>query len=380
MTKLLYISNIGGQKLAYSFVGTSIKAAHELNYEYYIVANRSKTTAEQRRLDELSFKVKLLHADINRSPLSKENIKAFKQIVSIIKNEKIDYIHCNTPVGGVLGRLAGKMCNVKRVIYQAHGFHFFKGAPLLNWLLYYPIERWLAHYTDALITINHEDFERAHSFRLRNNGKVYYVPGVGIHTKDYVCQGFDFNSKREELKLDKNDIMVISTGDLIARKNFQTSIKAIALAKDPHLHFFICGQGPQKEELENLAVELGIKEQVHFLGFRTDIKELLWASDIFLFTTFQEGLSRSLLEAMATGLPCIASNIRGNTDLINDGENGFLIEANDAVGFGNALNKLSKDYGLRMRMTEANVKRIKQFDFETVTKALYNIYCNELHD
>ena len=380
MRKILYISNIAGKRMTGSFTGSAIRAALRLGYEFHFVVNLSKMDKEHILEGQRRFGITMHHADINRSPYSVSNVKAFGQIVNIIKENRIDYIHCNTPVGGVLGRFAGKKCGIKKIIYQAHGFHFYNGAPAINWLLYYPIERWLAHYTDALITINHEDFERAQSFRLRNHGKVYYVPGVGIHTKDYVCQGFDFNSKREELKLDKNDIMVISTGDLIARKNFQTSIKAIALAKDPHLHFFICGQGPQKEELKNLAVELGIKEQVHFIGFRTDIKELLWASDIFLFTTFQEGLSRSLLEAMATGLPCIASNIRGNTDLINDGENGFLIEANDAVGFGNALNKLSKDYGLRMRMTEANVKRIKQFDFETVTKALYNIYSNELHD
>lgn len=380
MSKLLYISNIGGQKMTGSFAGTSIKAAHELNLEYYIVANRTKTTDEQRKYDEIAFDVKLLHADISRSPLAKENIKAFKQIVAIIREEKIDYIHCNTPIGGVIGRLAGKVCNVKRVIYQAHGFHFFKGAPILNWLLFYPVERWLAHYTDALITINREDFERAQSFQLRNHGNVYYVPGVGIDSKKYDPKDFDVNKKRDEMGLCAEDIMVISAGDLIERKNYQTAIKAIAFAQNPHLHFFICGRGPLKSKLESLAKELGVKDRVHFLGFRTDVKELLWASDIFLFTTYQEGLSRSLLEAMATGLPCIASNIRGNTDLINDSDNGFLIEANDAVGFGNALNKLSKDYGLRMRMTEANVKRIKQFDFETVTKALYNIYSNELHD
>ena len=298
-------------------------------------------------------------------------------MVELIKKEHFDIIHCNTPIGGVIGRLAGKKCKVKKVIYQAHGFHFYKGAPLINWLIYYPIEKWLAHYTDALITINNEDYERAKKFHLRNHGRVYYVPGVGINTKEYEPESFQRDKKREELGIAHDDIMVISAGDLIERKNYKTSIEAIAKT-DNNIQYYICGKGPLKEELEQLSMRLGVESQVHFLGFRTDIKELLWASDIFLFTTYQEGLPRSLSEAMAAGLPCVASKIRGNTDLISDGENGFLNDPNKADEFAESIIRLAEDVDLRKTMEQSCLTRIKKFDTRISEEAMLNVYKSEL--
>ena len=377
MKKLLYVSNIAGKKFTGSFAGTSIDAAHSLGIEYYVVANRSKMTNDQREQDEEKFDIKLCHADISRSPFSLKNIKAFRQIVSLIKQEKIDYIHCNTPVGGVLGRLAGKKCKVKRVIYQAHGFHFYKGAPAVNWLIYYPIERWLAHYTDALITINHEDYERAKKFHLRNRGLVYYVPGVGINTKDYEPRDFKREQKRRELSIAEDDIVCVSAGDLIKRKNYKTAIESIAKIKNDHIHYLICGEGPLKNDLMILATELGVENKIHFLGFRSDIKEILWAADIFLISSYQEGLPRSLLEAMASGLPCVASNIRGNIDIIDNDEVGFLYEPNDVIGFSDGITKLANDPKLRKQIGLASVKQIMKFNTEKVENCLGDIYKRE---
>ena len=178
MAKVLFISNIA--KRVGSFSVASIAAAKECGIEYYYAANWNATSIEQRKEDEMTFGIKLVHIDLTRSPYSPKNIKAYKQLVEFIKKEKIDYIHCNTPIGGILGRLAGQKCKVKKVIYQAHGFHFFDGAPKKNWLLYYTVEKWLARKTDAIITINKEDFERSKEFKLRNNGQAYYVHGVGM--------------------------------------------------------------------------------------------------------------------------------------------------------------------------------------------------------
>ena len=152
--------------------------------------------------DERDYNVILHQIDLSRSPYSKDNIKAYEQLCKIIIDENIDVIHCNTPVGGLLGRLASQKCKVKKVIYQAHGFHFYKGALLKNWLLYYPVEKWLAHKTDAIITINKEDYELANKkFHLRKNGKVYYVPGVGIDTAQYKNEKTVRVEKRKELGL-----------------------------------------------------------------------------------------------------------------------------------------------------------------------------------
>ncbi len=376
MPKLLYISNIAGKKLSLSFLGSAMYASQELGYEFHSVANRSASTEEQTRSDEAEFGIKLHHIDLARAPYSPKNIKAYKQLCKIIRDEKIDYIHCNTPTGGILGRLAGKKCKVKKVIYQAHGFHFYKGAPKLNWMVYYPIEKWLAHHTDALITINREDYELAkNKFRLRNKGQVYYVPGVGIDLSQYAITVHA--ELRASLGIGENDVMLISAGDLVERKNYKLAIEAIAKTNLKNLKYCICGKGPQFDELKAYANALGVGDQILFLGFRSDMKELLQVADIFLFTTKQEGLPRSMMEAMASGLPCVASKVRGNTDLLEDGVGGYLCDVENSGEFTDAIKKLAKNSGLRKQFGDANIKHILEFDISEIAHKMEAIYGQE---
>lgn len=381
MRKLLFLSNgtkpseeeanyIGEEKLT-SFSLSAVKAALCLKLEVTIGVNRNNP-------DKLTcdYPVTFYNAEIYRNPFNlKEVYKAYKNACKELSKGKYSVIHCNTPIGGLVGRIAGKKCGIKTVIYTAHGFHFYKGAPKLNWLLYYPVEKWLAHYTDALITINQEDYELAkRKFRLRKGGKVYYVPGVGIDTAQYNLEEKHRNEKRTELGLSETDIALISMGDLIKRKNYNTAIQAIAETKNPNLQYFICGKGSEETNLKSLAETLGVSSQIHFLGFRSDIKELLVASDIFLFTTKQEGLPRSMMEAMASGLPCIASRIRGNVDLLEEGKGGYLFDAQDVDEIVGKLRVLSADRELREKMKKENLERIKKFDVKDVKKTIEEIY------
>lgn len=375
MSKILFISNISNRIT--SFVTASIAAAHNLDIDFYQAANWQNAEPSKIAAEEKTHDIKIKSIPMSRNPLARTNVTAYKELVEFIKQEKIDYIHCNTPTGGILGRLAGKKCKVKRVIYQAHGFHFYKGAPKKNWLIYYPVERWLAHYTDALITINGEDFEAAKKFKLRNSGKVYYVHGVGIDMSQYNQRKINREEKRLELGLSENDVALISMGDLIERKNYDTAIRAIAEAETSCLHYFICGKGPEEERLKTLAASLGVSEQIHFLGFRSDIKSLLTAADIFLFTTKQEGLPRSMMEAMASGLPCIASKIRGNTDLLDGTNGGFLCETTDVSAYAEKLRLLAKDKTLRETMGKNNLITIQKFSTETVSEEIRKIYESE---
>lgn len=377
MSKILFISNISNRIT--TFVTASIAAAHSLDLDFYQAANWQDADPMQIEKDEKTYDVKIKSVPISRNPLAKSNLTAYKEIVTFIKKENIDYIHCNTPTGGILGRLAGKKCHVKKVIYQAHGFHFYKGAPKKNWLVYYPVEKWLAHYTDALITINSEDFELAKTkLKLRKNGKVYYVPGVGIDTAQYNLSAKAREEKRMKLKLREDDVALISMGDLIERKNYDTAIRAIAATKNSALQYFICGKGPEEENLKKLAESLGVSEQIHFLGFHSDIKELLSAADIFLFTTKQEGLPRSMMEAMASGLPCIASRIRGNTDLLDGIDGGYLCDTTDVSAYAKALNLLAKEKTLRETMGKNNLITIQKFSTETINEEVKAIYESEL--
>ena len=370
MEKILFVSNIA--KKIGSFSLASIEAAKECGIQFHMAANWDNANEGQIRSDEENYNIRIHNIPLSRTPYSLKNIKAYKQLVHIIKSESIDYIHCNTPVGGLLGRLAGRRCKVKKVIYQVHGFHFFKGAPFKNWLLFYPVERWLAHYTDAIITINKEDYERAKKFKLKNNGKVYFVPGVGIDTSQYHSDRQLRLEKRKELGLRDDDIALISMGDLIVRKNYQVAIEAISESHNSHLHYYICGNGPEKERLHDYSKKIGIEKQIHFLGYRTDIREILQAADIFLLTSLQEGLARSLMEAMASGLPCIVSRIRGNTDLLGGNNGGILCDS--LQDYVDAIYRLANDSALRKHMSQNNLRTVQRYTIGEVTNETPHVY------
>ena len=350
-----------------------IEAAKPLGYEIYMGVNR--LYAEKL---ESEYDIRFYNSSSYRSLFDfKSNFIAYKNLMDLLKKEKIEVIHCNSPIGGILGRICGRIAKTPIIIYTAHGFHFYKGAPLINRTIFKWAEMWMAHFTDAIITMNSEDYEAAKLFKLRENGKIYYIPGVGVDTQEFRSKDLDRRGVRDSLGLKTDDIVFISMGDLIQRKNYASSIKAIAKAGNEKLHFLVCGEGPLLDQLKKITQKLNLVRQIHFLGFRNDIKELLQIADIFLFTSYQEGLPRSMMEAMSAGLPCIASKIRGNIDLIENGKGGYLYEPDDINGFAEGIKSLISQESLRKQMGEHNLSRIKNFDITKIKYLMSGIY-NEI--
>lgn len=309
-----------------------------------------------------------------RFPFSKVNINAYKELKKLIQENNYDIIHCHTPVAGVLTRLAAKNSKNTTVIYTAHGFHFFKGAPLVNWLIYYPVERFCARYTDKLITINKEDYKRAKRFKLHKNGKVYYVPGVGINLEKIQNLKVDIKQKKTEIGILEDIPVLLSVGELIKRKNHETVLKALSQIKDKNFVYLICGRGVLMEHLQNLTKQLGLESEVKFLGFRKDIAEICKTADLFIFPSYQEGLPVALMEAMAAGLPVIASNVRGNRDLI---EKENLFEPNDVKTLTSLIEKrfdVMENDGFR-KETYTN---LEQYSLTNVLKQMAEIYEEQL--
>lgn len=307
---------------------------------------------------------------IERSPFKfKQNFRAYCELKDIMKQHHFSGVHCHTPMGGVVGRLAAEACRVCPSIYTAHGFHFYKGCPLKNRLIYQTVETFLARYTDAQITINHEDYEAAAKFPLR--GKAYFVPGIGIDIKAVANEPCDRGKTRESLKIPANAFVFISVGELNENKNHATAIKAFAKADIPNSYYIICGEGRLKESHTELIEKLGLSNRIRLLGFRKDIRCVLHACDCFVFPSFREGLSVSLMEAMAAGLPCIASRIRGNVDLLKNSR--YLFEPADE----NALCQLLKDAanGVQIEQEcELNRETLKKYDIKNVSKEMQGIY------
>lgn len=353
-----------------SFSKAAIWAANEMGWELHMGINRN----HPENIKSIDYDIKFYNQHTYRNIFAlRDNWKAYRNLCKYLRdNPQIEIIHCNTPIGGVVGRLAGRKFN-KKVIYTAHGFHFYKGAPLFNRTILKWIEKFLAHYTDILITINQEDYEAALKFRLKNGGKVVHIPGVGISTEKSVPK-FSKKNLLQILGIFECEFICICMGDLVKRKNYKTAIRAIALSQIKNIHFLICGIGPELDNLKCLSKKLGICDIVHFLGFRKDIKDLLSISDIFLFSSLQEGLPRSTMEAMAAGLPCIVSDIRGNRDLIDDGKGGFLCPLNNVSEWSKKISLLAKDVELRRNMGLHNIEEIKKYEISNIEGNLYEVF------
>ena len=317
--------------------------------------------------------VSVTHVPIPRKIYDIKGIfKSIKQIRKMCKKEKYALMHCQSPIGSVVARAAAIKArkNGMKVIYTAHGFHFYKGAPKKNWIIFYPIEKVFSYVTDVLITINKEDYTFAKKHM--NAKQVEYLPGVGIDTEKFWLENFDEETKRAELGITKNDLMILSVGELNKNKDQEVIIRAIAKLNDSRIHYFIAGRGDKEEYLRNLAKSLGVNLQL--LGYRTDIIELLNTADIFALPSLREGLSVALMEAMSAGLPCIVSRIRGNVDLIEEGKGGYLCEPDDVDGFKNRIGELMFKSKKKTEFSKFNRERITFFDVKEINDKMKLIY------
>ena len=315
-----------------------------------------------------------------RTPWKPKNLKAYRMLKEIIDREHYDIIHCHTPVGALIARLAALDARKQgtRVIYTAHGFHFFTGAPLQYWLLFYPPERLLAPVTDVLITINGEDYARAQK-RLPAK-RIEYVPGVGIDTGKFRNLEVDCQAKRAALGFTDSDFLMLTVAEMTPNKNHITVLKAMAALKGQpefaHMHYLIVGRGELWQSLETSAAELGISDHVHFLGYRTDAPEWYRCCDLFVFMSFREGLSVALMEAMSSAMPIVCTKIRGNTDLIEDGITGLFCE-NRPEALAQMLRKLYADPEKRKALGRAAAERSELFDEKTIHARMKEIYFGE---
>ena len=305
--------------------------------------------------------VKISYIRLNRSPFSLSNYKGIIDLKRIIDNDSFDLIWTNEPVMSIATRLAARSARKKgtKVVYMVHGFHFFDGSSKGSWLIFYPIERIMAKFADYLITINKEDFNRRKSFGFKD---VFYVHGVGLDTKRFREASVDRSLKRKEIGIPNNVIMLLSVGELGTRKNHEVVIRALGELKDKDIHYAICGEGVLEDYLKNLCKELGIAENVHFLGYHRDIPEICKAADIYVFPSQREGLGIGALEGMASGLPLISSYVNGIRDYTEDGVTGYTIQPHNIEGYVMAIRKLADNTGDRARFGSHNMIAAQKFD------------------
>ncbi len=296
---------------------------------------------------------------LRRSPLSATNFNGYRDLVNIMSDNHYDIIWTNEPVMGVATRLTARKLRKSgtKVLYMVHGFHFFNGAPRLNWMIYYPIEKLAAHLTDVICTVNKEDYVRAKSFKVP---RVEYIHGIGINT-DRLSTKENRNDIRKELGLSDSDFIVLSVGELNKNKNQRTIIKALGKLKNNKIHYIICGKGVEEGNLKQLAREKGLSSNVHFLGYRRDVVDICSCVNVYVMPSFREGLPVSSLEAMYCGLPLITSKTRGLVDVNKDGINGYICECADYNAFADKIQHLYNEYSLCETMGNRNKEDVIPF-------------------
>lgn len=302
-----------------------VEVLHKHGCEVHVAARDN--LAEKNGL-KLDFVEKVYDIPFARSPKSKDNIQAYKELKHIINNENYDVIHCNTPMGGIVTRLAAKQVRKQgtKVYYTAHGFHFYKGAPKKNWIVFYPIEKYFSRMTDKLITITKEDYHLASQ---KFHCKVERIHGVGVDENRYhsVLQEEQMEIRKQFGFTDGQKI-ILCVGELLPNKNQQMIIHAMQkiVKKYPDAQLLLAGNGSEKENLENLIKSLRLTENIKMLGYVTNLQEYQKIADVSVSCSKREGLPLNIVEAMLSGTPVVASVNRGHRELIQNGKNGFLID------------------------------------------------------
>ena len=354
-----------------------VEVLHKHGYEVHTAARDN--LAEKNGL-KLDFVDKVYDVPFARSPKSTDNIKAYKQLKKIIDDGNYDVVHCNTPMGGIVTRLAARKArkNGTKVIYTAHGFHFYKGAPKKNWIVFYPIEKFFAnHYTDRLITITNEDYDLANE---KFKCQIERIHGVGVDENRYFPVLEDEKKElRSQMGYNENQKLILCVGELLPNKNQQMAIRMMTevTKQYPDAILLIAGNGPEKNNLEQLIAELGLQNNVELLGYVTNLQDYQHIADVCVACSKREGLPLNIVEAMLSGTPVVATYNRGHRELIQDGKNGYLIVGDNIEQMEQKVLEFLTDTEVTKRIKEQAQYDIMKYSKRNVQSELAGIYFME---
>lgn len=351
-----------------------VKMLHDHGCEVHVAARDN--LAEKNGL-KLDFADRVFDIPFARSPFNKSNISAYRQLKELIEQERYDAVHCNTPVGGILARLAAKQARKQgcKVIYTAHGFHFFRGGPKKSWMIYYPIEKHMCRYTDLLITINEEDYALAQKHFPVQTARIH---GVGASSKKYCPAAVEEQTAWRKQHGYENDRLLICTGELNENKNQLTAIRAMPAVVNsiPNAKLMLAGNGPMDRQLQDEINRLGMSGRVELLGYRTNLQEFVRSSEVVVSCSKREGMPLNIIESMLCEKPVVASINRGHKELVKDGLTGYLLNAGDVTGFGEKIITLLSDPGLAVQMGKAGRESAVKYTDTAVYGELEEIYDN----
>lgn len=371
MKKVLLVATV--QSHIAQFHRPLAEVLHQHGYEVHVAANDNLYLKNGLSLD---FVDKVYNLPFNRSPKSLDNIKAYKQLKVIIDSNNYDAVHCNTPMGGFVARLAARDARRKgtKVIYTAHGFHFYKGAPLLNWMIYYPVERFFSRMTDILITITREDYSIA---KEKFHCHVEHMHGVGVNGERYFKVSDEEKiALRRNMGYSETQKLILCIGELNINKNQTMAIDAMhqIIKQYPDALLVLAGNGPREAFLRNYIREKGLENNVKMIGYVTNLQDYQHIIDVQVCCSKREGLPLNVVESMLSGNPVIASINRGHRELIENGRTGFLVAVNDSEEMAEKVLLMLSNNEEKAFIEDSALNYAQQYTFENVQRELEYIY------
>ena len=324
----------------------------------------------------MDFIDKVYDLPFSRSPKSKDNITAYKQLRHILNTEHYDVVHCNTPMGGVVTRLAARNARKHgtKVFYTAHGFHFYEGSPKKNWLVYYPIEKLLSRITDTLITITREDYKLALE---KFHCHVERMHGVGVDGNRYFKVAKEEKlSLRKKMGYGETQKLILCIGELNQNKNQTMAINAMQKVVEtyPDALLILAGNGPREVFLKEYIKEKGLDNNVRMIGYVTNLQDYQHIIDVQVCCSKREGLPLNVVESMLSGNPVIASLNRGHKELIENGETGYIVDVNDSNAMAEKVLLMLQNEDKKKYIEENALKFAQQYTFLNVKQELKSIY------
>lgn len=317
--KALFITNVIGFHKNFH-IPHSVHLS-ELNYEVHWAANINCHVDVPFILHNIPF---------GRSPFCVDNFKAYFQLLKLF-DTYYDIIYISTPIAGFLSRIALIGRNQGRIIYSAHGYSFYNGNNALKNFLFRTIEKSLSFFTDCIFTMNHEDFEATVKYNFHCK-ELYNVDGVGVDTKRFTRLAEEERRKLRNLyNYNEDDVLLIYPAELSVRKNQVLLFEIMEqLLKENHkIKLLLPGEGPMREQYNRIILSKSLEDNVFLLGYRSDVAQLLQISDLLIASSLNEGLPINIIEALASGVPVVATKARGHVDLIKEGFNGYIFDFSD---------------------------------------------------
>lgn len=352
------------------FLHPSIETLLDLDFTILLVSNVPLTQKiDLDSINKIYHKTgQVLFQKINlpRNPFKLiKLIRSIRELHKLILDNNIKLIHVHTPTAAIVARLANLLISEidLKIIYSAHGLHFYKNSSIFSWLVYYPIEKTMSRFTDLIITTNHQDYDLASKKFFCN---VKKINGVGLNTIKF---------QNLKVKIKSNNVLnLISIGELNKNKNHILVIKALSKIKDIDWNYTILGDGPLRRNYQTLVRKLNLEDRIFIKGYSDNVLNELASNEVFIHPSLREGLSVALMEAMYSCELIIASRIRGNEDLIEDNQGGLLFDSSSEEQLIESIYKVHQLKTLGKSFIEFNRNKLTAFSSLEIKKNLLDVY------